>query len=494
MRVEGQNLTVEKMMKKEGAFIKAAILSMVVLAGAVLSGGLASSQAFAQKTVPEKKQQISLSFAPLVKRVAPTVVNIYAKKVVRGRRFRTLFDDPFFRKFFGEGLGLRFGPPSERVQNSLGSGVIVRPDGVIVTNRHVIEGASQITVALSDRREFEAKVLGVEERTDLAVLKVETKGKELPFLKLEDSDILEVGDLVLAIGNPFGVGQTVTSGIISALARVRAGMAGSYIQTDAAINPGNSGGALIDVKGKLVGINTAIVSKSGGSLGIGFAIPSNMVRSVVVGFADGGRLVRPWMGAMGQEVTPEIADSLGMERPLGVLIGEVTPDSPADRAGLRSGDLIVSVDGHEVNDPQSMNYRIATLPVGGTVDIKILRSQGKEEQLKLSLEEPQETPPRDMRKLDGSQPLAGASVANMSPALSVELGRERFVLGVSILDVRRGSNAARFGFKPGDFVLSVNGEKVSSSASLVAILKRKAERWEISIDRNGKTFTQTVRR
>ncbi|MBX6368535.1 MAG: trypsin-like peptidase domain-containing protein, partial [Rhodospirillales bacterium] len=252
----------------------------------------------ADRVLPDSREQIKLSFAPVVKRTAPAVVNVFSRRIVRRSGPPPgLFNDPLFRRFFGDAIP--FGLPQERVQNSLGSGVLVARDGLIVTNNHVIDGADEIIVVLADRREFEAQIVRRDERTDLAVLKIDVGNEALPYLELGDSDSLEVGDLVLAIGNPFGVGQTVTSGIVSALARTQVGISDFrfFIQTDAAINPGNSGGALVDLDGKLVGINTAIYSRSGGSIGIGFAIPASMVRAVVAGAATGGRVVRPWLGA-----------------------------------------------------------------------------------------------------------------------------------------------------------------------------------------------------
>ncbi|HKF70352.1 MAG TPA: trypsin-like peptidase domain-containing protein, partial [Stellaceae bacterium] len=294
------------------------------------------------QTAPRSREAIRLSFAPIVKQAAPAVVNVFSRRVVRTSA-SPFADDPFFRRFFGNRSP--FGLPQERVQNSLGSGVIIDPDGLIVTNHHVIQEAQEITVVLSDRREFEAKVLRSDERTDLAVLKIDQKGERLPTLELGDSDALQVGDLVLAIGNPFGVGQTVTSGIVSGLARTAIGISDfrSFIQTDAAINPGNSGGALVDVDGKLVGINTAIYSRSGGSIGIGFAIPTSMVRAVVEGAKTGKLIARAWLGATGQPVTAEIAQAAGLDRPRGALVKEVVAESPAAQAGIRPGDVIVAI-------------------------------------------------------------------------------------------------------------------------------------------------------
>ncbi|MGB0627594.1 MAG: trypsin-like peptidase domain-containing protein, partial [Alphaproteobacteria bacterium] len=291
--------------------------------------------AAAQRAVPDDREQVMLSFAPLVRAASPAVVNVFTRKAVRSRGPASpLFNDPFFRRFFGDSLGPA--QPRQRFENSLGSGVIVRPDGLIVTNFHVIEGADSITVVLSDRRELEATILREDERTDLAILKIDAGDEVLPHIALSDSDELEVGDLVLAIGNPFGVGKTVTSGIVSGLARTQVGISdfNFFIQTDAAINPGNSGGALLRMDGTLAGINTAIFSRSGGSQGIGFAIPSNMVRTVIDGAAAGKALRRAWLGAAFDTVTADIAEAIGLARPEGVILSEIHPRGPAARAGL----------------------------------------------------------------------------------------------------------------------------------------------------------------
>src|SRR5262245_13358994 len=284
------------------------------LAAGILLAWAISAPVFAgeAKQVPRDTAEIQLSFAPIVRKAAPAVVNIYARQVQKTAG-SPLFNDPLFQHFFGD----QFAEPHERVRNALGSGVIVRADGLIVTNHHVVADASEIRVVLSDRREFAAKIVISDEKTDLAVLRIDAGGAKLPVLALRDSDELEVGDLVLAIGDPFGVGQTVTSGIISALARTQVGISdlGFFIQTDAAINPGNSGGALIGMDGKLVGINTAIFSRNGGSVGIGFAIPSNMVATVIDAAQNGGKLVRPWIGAAGQALTAELAEGFGLDRP-----------------------------------------------------------------------------------------------------------------------------------------------------------------------------------
>ena len=298
------------------------------------------------RKAPQNNAEINLSFAPIVRRAGPAVVNIYARKVVEQRR-GWMFDDPFFRRFFGDESPFG-GGNRKRVENSLGSGVIVTADGFIVTNNHVIKDANDIKVVLADRREFDATLLLKDKRTDIAVLKIDTGQKRLPIIELADSDSLEVGDLVLALGNPFGVGRTVTSGIVSALARTSVGITDYqfFIQTDAAINPGNSGGALVDMSSQLIGINTAIYSRDGGSLGIGFAVPSNMVRAILTSAISGKPLVRPSMSFVGKNVTLDIANAIGLDRPFGVLVEEVHEGGPADVSGLQQGDVIQEVNAY----------------------------------------------------------------------------------------------------------------------------------------------------
>jgi Do/DeqQ family serine protease len=458
-----------------------------ILAGVVLVTLTLAVQA--QSRAPGSREEIRLSFAPVVKTAAPAVVNVYSRRVVRQQSMSPFFDDPFFRRFFGD---RGFGIPRDRVQNSLGSGVIVAADGFIVTNHHVIKGGTEIQVVLNDRREFQAKVVLQDERTDLAVLKIDAPDGGLPFLELRDSDELQVGDLVLAIGNPFGVGQTVTSGIVSALARSRVGVSDfqSFIQTDAAINPGNSGGALIDVDGALVGINTAIFSRSGGSNGIGFAVPTNMVRVVIEAARGDGIIRRPWLGAQLQRVTPEIAESLGFDRPRGVLVQSVRPGGPAAAGGLKRGDVIVEVDGHQVDAIEEFNYRFATRPVGGTAMVGYLRGQ-RERQARVALEAAPEDPPRDMTELTGRQPFAGAVVANLSPALAEELRRDSDESGVVILDVR-GGPAQRLGLRPGDLILAIDGSEVQSVVDVVSLTERPRRSWDLVIKRGDRVIETTV--
>jgi Do/DeqQ family serine protease len=445
-----------------------------------------------EQVVPKTAAGIKQSFAPVVKKAAPAVVNVYVRHRVR-QMVSPFVNDPFFRQFFGN----RFGVPQERIQNSLGSGVLVSSDGVIVTNYHVIKGStdSEITVALNDGREFPAKLILKDEQTDLAVLRLKADGAKFPSIQFANSDGLEVGDLVLAIGDPFGVGQTVTSGIVSALARTKVGISDYqfFIQTDAAINPGNSGGALVDMDGRLVGLNTAIYSQSGGSHGIGFAIPSNMVRLVVQSALKGGKIQRPWFGASLQPLTPDIAESLGMDRPKGALITSLNAKGPAHGAGLEVGDVVVSVDNQAVQDPEAFQYRFVTKGVGGTVELGVFR-KGKMLQAKVVLMAPIEDPPRDEQDLEGRTPLSGSTVANLSPAVAQELGMEDedSQHGVVVMKVDESSNAGQLGIRRGDIIVGLNNEKVSSVKQLAVLLEASGSGWRLAIERGGKVFDLAI--
>ena len=485
-------MLVEIMSQSSFGSIVLMLVTAIVLSVALVLFPWTSRKAHADTQVPQSREQIQLSYAPIVKRVAPAVVNVYAKRVVK-EQASPLFADPFFQRFFGGQL--QGGPSRERVAQSLGSGVIVSKDGLIVTNNHVIEGAQQLTVALNDRREFDAKVVLADKRTDLAVLKIDTHGKVLPYLQFRDSDTLEVGDLVLAVGNPFGVGQTVTTGIVSALARTHVGVSDYqfFIQTDAAINPGNSGGALVTMDGKLAGINSAIYSQSGGSVGIGFAIPANMVRLVVDAARDGGHIKRPWLGAQLQAVDKEMADSLGLDRPGGGIIRDIYPDGPAAKAGLKVGDVIRSVDGRDVVDPAAVRYRFATKGLGGTVTVSYVRD-GDTRTAHVRLVAPPEDPPAHETKLSGRNPFAGMRVANLSPAIADRLGLS--VLGgqggVVVLDVAQGSPASRIKFQRGDVILQVNRQKIDSVRDLTDLLGTNRPQWDFSVRRGEQVFNATV--
>ena len=468
--------------------MRISIRGCLALAAALI--GVVPQLASAQPAVPQSRAEITFSFAPVVRRAAPAVVSINTRRTVQAVP-SPLFNDPFFRRFFGD----MFPGQGEQMQNSLGSGVIVDASGIIVTNNHVIRGAEQIQVVLADRREFDATVLRADERTDIAVLRIDAGRTPLPAIEFRDSDDLEVGDLVLAIGNPFGVGQTVTSGIVSALARTQVGITDfrSFIQTDAAINPGNSGGALVAMDGRLVGINTAIYTRDGGSIGIGFAIPANMVRVVVGAAASGGRFVRPWLGAAGQTVTADIASSLGLPRPLGVVIADPAPGSPAERAGLRRGDVITHVDGREILDNQVLRFRIATQAVGATTQLTVWRG-GRERAMPVTLVAPPETPPRDATALRGNHPFAGMTVANLSPALADEIGYEGNPQGVVVTEVRRNSAAAALRVQPGDVMLRVNDQAIESVEDMRRAVAQAQARWRFSVRRGDQVYNLVIGR
>lgn len=442
------------------------------------------------RQVPESREQIRFSYAPLVKQIAPSVVNVYAARQVQQRR-SPFAGDPFFERFFGRDFG---GRPRQRISQSLGSGVIIGSDGIVITNHHVIENADEVKVALSDGREYAAQISLIDKKSDLAVLIIETD-VDLPSVKLGDSEELQVGDLVLAIGNPFGVGQTVTSGIVSALARSQNGVNdfGFFVQTDASINPGNSGGALVDMAGRLIGVNTAIFSRSGGSNGIGFAVPSNMVRVVLDSVRKGSDTVlRPWVGAAFQSVTADIAESLGMPRPSGALIAGLTPNGPAAQAGLRVGDVILSIDGKPVPHMDALGYRLATAGTGRTVQITVL-SKNTTRTLEFMLAEPPEVPMRDIRRLEGRSPFRGATVANLSPRLVQEYELDTGDKGVVILSVDRRSPAARFGFRAKDVIVSINDQEIVDTQMLDDLTSRRTNGWAYVINRGGKLYRQYVR-
>ena len=439
------------------------------------------------RAVPEARSQVVLSYAPIVKRAQPSVVNVYASRIER-RPSNPLFDDPVFRRFFGDQR--RGGQTAQ----SLGSGVIVDASGLVITNHHVIEGMTNVKVALADRREFDADIVLQDPRTDLAVLRIRNGG-QLSAIEIGDSDALEVGDIVLAIGNPFSVGQTVTQGIVSALARTQVGITdyGFFIQTDAAINPGNSGGALVDMQGRLVGVNSAIFSQSGGSVGIGFAIPVNMVK-LVVAAAKGGvtQVRRPWLGATLQNVSRDIAESLGMDRPAGALVSDFQANSPAAQAGLLRGDVITEVDGKEVDDPEGVGYRMGVRPLGGSVKMTVLR-KGRATTLDVKLVAAPEVPPREDVTVSGRNPFSGARAVNVSPATLEELSVEGVKEGVIIADVPQGSTAANVGLQKGDVIMAVNDQKISRTSDLRAATNvGRQVYWKLVILRNGQVITSVI--
>jgi serine protease Do len=435
------------------------------------------------RQVPQSRTEMELSFAPLVKQVAPAVVNVYATTITREAN-SPFADDPFFSQLFGRNSPFATRP---RESESLGSGVIIDPKGIIVTNNHVVSGATDVKVALQDGHQYDVQVLLADPKTDVAVLKIkQPDGKVFPTLPFADSDDLEVGDLVLAIGNPFGVGQTVTSGIVSALQRtgVESSDYEAFIQTDAAINPGNSGGALVNLRGQLVGINTAIFTRSGGSVGIGFAIPANMVKTVAHAAENGGKLVFPWLGARLQDVTPDIAQSLNIDPPHGAMITEVAPNSPADQAGLKSGDVITAIDGMAVDQPQALNYRIATKPIGSTAELTFIRD-GQRLTASLKLEPAPGSSAGDTATISGNTRFSGATAATLSPALAQQYGLPFTAKGVVITRVEPNSPADQMGLLAGDIILNLNGTNIHDVATFKRIASSQVRGWQITLQRQG---------
>lgn len=441
-----------------------------------------------ERIIPQSEPQIKLSYAPLVKKVAPAVVNIYTKRTV-STGFRSPFmNDPFFEQFFGGAFGA---PMRERVESALGSGVIVASEGLIITNAHVVQDAQEITIVMNDGTEHAAKLILSDEASDLAVLRIESDVKQFPYVTLKPSEALDVGDLVLAIGNPFGVGQTVTSGIVSAQGRSSLDINdyNFFIQTDAAINPGNSGGALVSMDGGVVGINTAIFSRSGGSMGIGFAIPSEMVVSVIAAAVSGQSgdkgIIRPWLGVTTQNVTADIASSLGLERPGGSLISNLHSASPLHDSGVKVGDVVIEVNGNAIQDALEMKFRLATVPIGQVAKIKVLRAS---ETLDFDIKTiaPPDNPPRNQITLKGRHILNGAVVANLNPAVSYELGLKGEESGVVVIDAPRTSFAAR-AVSVGDIILEINGQAIRKPTDIDEVMDQNTSQGvKLVIKRGGR--------
>ncbi|MCG3163151.1 MAG: Periplasmic pH-dependent serine endoprotease DegQ [Acidobacteria bacterium] len=435
-----------------------------------------------------------ISYAEVVDRVAPAVVTIRSERVVRAPRQFPFFDDPFFRDFFGD----RFGgatAPREQIQRGLGSGVIITKDGYVLTNFHVIDGAEEIRVELANNRGYDAKVIGADQRSDLAVLKI--AANDLPMLTLGDSDRVRVGDVVLAVGNPLGIGQTVTAGIISAKGRTTGlsdGSFESFLQTDAPINQGNSGGALVNTPGELVGINSQIISPTGGNIGIGFAIPANMARSVAEQLIKSGKVRRGHLGVTIQPITSDMAASLGLKDVRGVIVSNVEQRSPAERAGLKQGDVITAINGNPVNDSNSLRNLIATSSPGTDVTITILRD-GREQQLRATLGElPSQTTGRASGGNSGGEDNLGLTTTPMTPELAARLGLRRDAQGLVVTDVDPGGAAGEAGLQPGDVIEQVNRQPVRSSDDLKSALARAGDRPPLLlINRRGSSLYLTLR-
>lgn len=451
-------------------------------------GGLATANNAEQKHVPQSIKEVSLSYAPVLKKVAPAVVNIYTIQHSKLKLPNSpLLDDPFFKQFFE-----RIHPEYSREQFSLGSGVIINKQGYILTNFHVIENSQTIQVALADKRQFIAKPIVMDKRTDLALLKIDAKG-DFPYLSVDAQENLEVGDLVLAIGNPFGIGQTVTHGIVSALARSQEGIndVNSFIQTDAAINPGNSGGALVTTDGRLVGINTAIYSKSGGSMGIGFAIPTTLAISVIESLKTGGQIIRPWLGL---EVVPmelEEFQKVGLDLPHGVLVKSIYPNGPADKAGIKKGDIIIALDGKEIQDKAAFDYRVAISPVEKKATIKVSR-KGEVKNLSVHFAKPPEGNDPLPFVIKGRHPLQGAKLRILSPALALDLGLNPMKNGIVVTEVDKESAATQLGLLPGDILVSVNKKIVNTKKEAISLFQNKQNFWDLIVRRGNKLMNLQV--
>ena len=437
-----------------------------------------SASVWAEQKVPQSQMEIQLSFVPLVKQAAPAVVNIYATRVTEARG-NSFLDDPFFQRFF-EGA-----TPKPRAQNSLGSGVILSPNGIVVSNYHVVGMATDIRVVLNDRREYSARVLLGDKESDLAILQLED-ASDLPSLALRTSDDVQVGELTLAIGNPFGVGQTVSSGIISGLAR-SGGSGGNgtgyFIQTDAPINPGNSGGALIDMAGHLIGVNTSILTRSGGSNGIGFAIPSDLVAEFVTQAKAGSeRFHRAWAGVSGQVMDYDMAASFGLDRSGEIIITELHPASPFGAAGFEVGDVITAIDGQPVISGGEMLFRMSVGGIGNTAVVTRTRN-GEASDVTVKLISAPDYPPRDFIILDDDAILVGLELALVNPAVSDEMELPTNAAGVVV--VNPGPIAVQIGLRRGDIIEAVNTKFVATPGDVREGLTNSARGVRLDIVRDG---------
>jgi serine protease Do len=448
------------------------------------------------KMVSRSEAAAGRGYSAVVKRVLPAVVNISSSKVVKQTALEIPQGvDPFFRQFFGDNFSQRFNVPQERSEKALGSGVIVSPEGYILTNNHVVEGAKEVTVTLRDKREMKARVVGTDPRTDIAVLKLE--GSNFPALTLADSGKVEVGDIVLAIGNPFGVGQTVTAGIVSATGRGGLGIeqVEDFIQTDAPINPGNSGGALVDDEGHLIGINTAIISgNSGGNQGIGFAVPINMARHDMDEILAHGKVAHGYLGILPQDLTPALAKAFNTSETSGALVGEVTPNSPAARSNLKQGDIIVAVNGQAVADAGQLRSKIGMMNPNATVMLRVLRN-GKMQEVAVPLGEfPSKDERASVKSGSSDSSLQGVTVENLTPEIAQQLKLPATTKGVVVEQVNPASRAADAGLQPGDVIQQVNHQSVTSVNEYTQAVSasKKDEPVLLLVDRNGSTMFLAV--
>jgi serine protease Do len=445
------------------------------------------------KVVSRSEGSMGRGYASVVKRVLPAVVNISSSKVVKSDARSMRGVDPFFRQFFGDDFSKKFDVPQERREKALGSGVIVSPEGYILTNNHVVDGATEVTVTLHDKREFKARVVGTDPRTDIAVLKID--GSSFPVLALADSSKVDAGDVVLAVGNPFGVGQTVTMGIVSATGRGGLGIeqVEDFIQTDAPINPGNSGGALVDDEGHLIGINTAIMGNSGGSQGIGFAVPINMARHDMDQILKNGKVDRAYLGILPQDVTPAMAKAFHTNESKGALVGDVTPNSPASRANLKNGDIILEINGQPIDDANQLRLKIGNLEPNASVNLKVLRD-GKAQDVAVQLGE---FPSKEERASAGEHSesgLEGVSVSDLTPETAQELKLPEATKGVVVDEVSQASRAADAGLQSGDVIQEVNHQAVKSvkDFSQAVSSSKKDAPVLLLVDRGGSTMFLAV--
>ncbi len=446
--------------------------------------------------VSKEIAKTSEAFAEIVKADSPAVVNISTTKTIRQAPLPFL-GDPFFRDFFGEPFD--FGHPRKYKEQSLGSGVIVSPDGYIITNYHVIKEADEIKVTLYDKRDFKGIVVGSDPKTDIAVIRINTRN--LPTIPWGDSDKLQVGEFVLAIGNPFGLSHTVTMGIVSAVGRANVGIADyeDFIQTDAAINPGNSGGPLVNIRGELIGINTAIFSKSGGYQGIGFAVPSNMARTVMEELIKKGKVIRGWLGVSIQEVTPELAREFGTKTLKGALVADVSKGSPADRAGIRRGDIIIEFDGKEIEDVGSLRNMAARATVGNTVRVKLIRNRNIMTVNVTIAELPKEiseaTPSQGMSGGEQENALAGLTVMDLTKDIAKQLNLPKTERGVVVVRVEPDSAGADAGLKKGDVIEEINRKRIGGMADFDKAAQgiHEGDTVLIFINRAGKKFYITLK-